>query len=85
MRSTKMFLATVAALGLSAMPVVAQAAPAAAASKLSVAKSVRADTASKGSNLAGVGILPAVLAAAIVIGGIVIAVDGDDDDTPDSN
>lgn len=81
MRSMKL-LATAAAMSLSTVSVAAPAVSATSpAAKLSVAKTVRADTKSKGSQLAGAGIVPLVLAAAIVAGGIYIAVDDDDSDS----
>lgn len=66
--------AAVAALSMTAAP--ALAAPANPAASLSVSKSVRASSPSAKSNkLAGSSIVPAVLALAIVAGGIYIAVD----------
>ena len=66
-----------AALAMTATP--ALAAPANAAAPLSVSQSVRASSPSAKSNkLAGSSIVPAVLALAIVAGGVIIAV-GDDD------
>jgi hypothetical protein len=63
-----------AAVSMTAAP--ALAAPANPAGSLSVAKSVRASSPSAKSNrLAGGAIVPAVLALAVVAGGIVIAVD----------
>ncbi|MEO5493273.1 MAG: hypothetical protein ABIR08_04520 [Sphingomonas sp.] len=62
------------ALSLVATPVLANP-----AASLSVAKSVRASSPSAKSNkLAGSSIIPAVLALAIVAGGIYIAVDDND-------
>ncbi len=79
-------LSGLAASALVLAPVAASAAPAGSpASKLSVAKSVRAGTpTNKTDRLAGGGVLPAVLAAAIVAGGIYLVVD-DNDDNSDSN
>lgn len=63
-----------AALSMTAAP--ALAAPANPAASLSVSKSVRAASPSGKSNkLAGSSLIPAVLALAIVAGGIYIAVD----------
>lgn len=63
-----------AALAMTATPVLA--APANPASSLSVANSVRASSPSaKANKLAGNAIIPAVLALAIVAGGVIIAVD----------
>jgi len=62
----------------------AVAAPANPAASLSVAKSVRATSASgKKNELAGGGVIVAVLAAAAVVAGIVIVADSDDNS--DSN
>lgn len=79
-------LSGLAASALVLAPVSASAATAAApASKLSVANSARAGSATKNTDrLAGAGILPAILAAAIVAGGIYLVVDDNDDDS-DSN
>ena len=71
-------LAALAAVSMVAMPTVAIA-QSAAASKLSVASSVRASADEGDENLAGGGLVIAALAAAAVIAGIVIASDGDDD------
>ncbi|MEZ0495221.1 hypothetical protein ACAX61_02850 [Sphingomonas sp. IW22] len=74
-------LATAAMVSATAAPAIA----ADSASKLSVAKTVRASTASEEANKAvGTGAIVGVVAAAAVIGGIIIATDGDDDDS-DSN
>ncbi|MBN8815143.1 MAG: hypothetical protein J0J06_06820 [Sphingomonas sp.] len=63
----------VAALSMTAAP--ALAAPANPAASLSVGKSVRASSPSAKSNkLGGSAIVPAVLALAIVAGGVIIAV-----------
>ncbi len=65
-----------AALSMTATP--ALAAPANPAAALSVGKSVRASSLSAKSNkLAGGAIVPAVLALAIVAGGVIIAVSDD--------
>lgn len=80
----KSLIAAGCAVTLSASPVLA--APAAnSASSLSVSKAVRASTPSgKKSDLAAPGaIVGLILAAAVVAGGVIIAVDGDDDS--DSN
>jgi hypothetical protein len=74
----KSLAAAAAALSIAATP--ALAAPANPAASLSVAKSVRASAPSGKSNkLAGSSIIPAVLALAIVAGGIYIAVDDNND------
>ncbi len=74
------FLTAIAASALVATPVAANAAQ--NASALSVAKSVRASAPSKGGQkLAGGGIVFALLAAAIVAGGVYIAVDDNDSDS----
>ena len=76
--------AAAAVLTLAGTP--ALAAPSAnSAASLSVAKSVRAGTPSKGKSLLAApgSIVALVLAAAIVAGGVIIAVDDDDDS--DSN
>lgn len=77
-------LAGLAASALVAAPVAA--APAASpASQLSIAKTARAGTSvKKGEHLAGGAILPAILALAVVAGGIYLVVDDNDDDS-DSN
>lgn len=79
-------LSGLAATALVAAPVAASAAPTqSAASKLSVSKSVRSGTASKDANgIAGASLLPALLGAAILAGGIYLVVDSNDDDA-DSN
>ena len=67
--------AAAAALSMIAAP--ALAAPANPAASLSVAKSVRASSPNAKSNkLAGSSIIPAVLALAIVAGGVYLAIDG---------
>jgi hypothetical protein len=78
----KTMTVAIAALSMSATP--ALAAPANPAAPLSVAKSVRASAPSGKSNkLAGSSIVPAVLALAIVAGGVIIAVsDGDKSKSP---
>ncbi|WP_296218336.1 hypothetical protein [uncultured Sphingomonas sp.] len=78
-------LSGLAASALVLAPISATAAPAASASKLSVASSARVGTATGKSDraVAGGGIIAAVLAAAIVVGGIVLIADNDDDS--DSN
>lgn len=80
------FLTAVAATALVAAPVSASAATAStAASKLSVAKSVRASSKASNSNeLAGIGIVPALLIAGVAAIGIIAIVKSDDDDA-DSN
>ena len=71
----------VATLSMTASP--ALAAPANPAGSLSVAKSVRASSPSAKSNkLAGSTIIPAVLALAIVAGGVIIAVDDNKSKSP---
>jgi len=77
MSTAKIVTALVSGFMLAATPAVAQVS---SASKLSVAKSVRAGSpAAESSNLAGGSVVIAVLAAAAIIAGIVIAADGDDD------
>jgi hypothetical protein len=76
------YLAALAATTLVAAPVVA--APANPATSLSVAKSVRASSAStKKNELAGGGIIVAILAVVAIGAGIYIIADSDDD--ADSN
>lgn len=80
MRFAKHIMA-VAAATMAVAPVMA--APANPASSLSVAKSVRAGTATaKDSDLAGGGIFVALIAAAAVIVGIIVV--AKEDDSPDS-
>ncbi|HTG37339.1 hypothetical protein [Sphingomonas sp.] len=75
-------LTTAAMVSMTAAPAIA----ADSASKLSVAKTVRASTVSEEGNKAvGTGAIVGVVAAAAIIGGIIIATDGDDDDDSDSN
>ncbi|MCW4463608.1 hypothetical protein OK349_18020 [Sphingomonas sp. BT-65] len=83
----KLLATTVAALSISASPVLAQAAkpaPAGAAKKLSLSNtgSVRASTAAGDSNQLTSAILIGVLATVAIIGGIIVLADNDDD--PDS-
>jgi hypothetical protein len=74
-----------AGLALVVAPVAASAAPANAASALSVSKSVRASTpTAKKSNLAGGSFIIIALAAVAVAGGLYLAIDGDDNNS-DSN
>ncbi|WP_085809400.1 hypothetical protein [Sphingomonas sp. TZW2008] len=79
------FLTSLSATALVLAPVAASAAPATSpAAKLSVAKSARAGTATaKADRLAGVSIVPAILGALIIAGGIYLIVDDNDDS--DSN
>ncbi|PCD01673.1 hypothetical protein COC42_16275 [Sphingomonas spermidinifaciens] len=73
-------LATAAMVSMTAAPAIA----ANSASKLSVAqaKTVRASSDSRDANKAvGSGVIIGVVAAAAVIGGIIIAADGDDSDS----
>ena len=82
----KSLIAAGCAMALTSTPVLA--APAAnSASSLSVAKAVRAAAPAKGkSQLAAPGaIVGLVLAAAVVAGGVIIAVDDGDDGDSDSN
>jgi hypothetical protein len=73
------FLPALAGSALVAAPVAASAQN---ASALSVANSVRAHSPAKASNkLAGGGIIFALLAAAIVAGGVYLAVDDSDSDS----
>ncbi len=79
----KMMTAAVAAMAMTATPVLA--APANPAASLSVAKSVRASTATtKNNELAGAGLFGIVIAAGIVAIGV-IAIVNDNDDDADSN
>lgn len=71
-------MAVFAAVSMVAMPTMAIAQPA-AASKLSVASSVRASADEGEEKLAGGGLVIAALAVAAIVAGIVIATDGDDD------
>lgn len=81
MKIAKLMLAAAAAT-MSVAPAIA--APANPAASLSVAKSVRAGSATaKDSEAVGGGIIVAVLAAAAVVVGIIIVADSDDDS--DSN
>lgn len=80
---SKSFAGSLAALAMIATPVAASAAPVNAASSLSVAKSVRASAPSgKKSELAGGGILAALIAAGVVAIGVVAIVQ---DNNSDSN
>jgi len=80
MSVSKIVTSAVMALSLVAVPTLAQAAP--AASKLSISAPARAGVATKKANKAiGGGIIIAILAAAAVIAGIVIAADGNDTPT----
>jgi hypothetical protein len=72
MSFSKIATAALTALSLVAVPTIASAAP--AASKLSVA-SARTSAPAKGNKALGGGVIIAVLAAAAVIAGIVIAAD----------
>ena len=81
MKIAKLMLAAAAA-SMTVAP--AMAAPANPAASLSVAKSVRAGSATaKDSQAVGGGVIVAVLAAAAVIAGIIIVADSDDNS--DSN
>ncbi|MEH3158461.1 MAG: hypothetical protein PGN08_05705 [Sphingomonas taxi] len=83
---TKTFAGSLAALALTAAPIAATpafAAQANPAASLSVAKSVRASAPTgKKSNLAGGGLLAALIAAGVVAIGVVAVVN---DDNSDSN
>ena len=79
MRLAKMMMA-VAACSLATTPVLA--APAASKLSVSASKSVRASTSAGKSNEAAGGFLIPLIAVVAIIGGIIIAVDGDDE--PDS-
>ncbi len=70
-------LAALAAASMIAMPTLAIAQP--AASKLSVASSVRASADEGDENLAGGGLVIAALAVAAIVAGVVVASDGDDE------
>jgi hypothetical protein len=78
---SKSFAGSLAALAMIAAPVAASAAPANPAASLSVAKSVRASApSSKRSELAGGGLLAALIVAGVVAIGVVAVVqDGDSD------
>lgn len=81
MGSAKMKMSKMLALGatLSMMAAPVLAADANPAAKLSVAKSVRANSpAGKKSELAGGGLIIAIIAAAAVVAGIIIIADNDD-------
>lgn len=69
-------LAALAAASMIAMPTMAIAQP--AASKLSVASSVRASADEGEEKLGGSGLIIAAVAVAAIIAGVVIASDGDD-------
>ena len=75
-----------AGLAMIAAPVAASAAPANSASSLSLSKSVRAGTATKGkSNLAeGASVIPLVIGAAVIAGVAYLVIDHEDDNS-DSN
>lgn len=76
------YFAAVAAASMAVAP--AMAAPANSAASLSVAKSVRAGTsAKKGEQLAGGGIIVAIIAVIAI--GVGIYIVADEDDSPDSN
>ena len=76
----KKYLAALAATALTAAPVVA--APANPAASLSLSKSVRTGaTAHKKSDLAGGGLLIAILASVAVVVGIVVVADGGNSDS----
>ncbi len=82
MRITKLATTTLAALSLVAVPTIVSAAP--AASKLSVTAPANARigaTTKRANKAIGGGIIIAVLAAAAVIAGIVIASDSNDSPT----
>jgi len=74
----KTILATAALLGLSAAPAVA--APANPASGLSVTARAASPSA-KPSKLAGAGLVPVLIGAAVLVGAIVLIADGDDSDS----
>ncbi|UZK70203.1 hypothetical protein OKW76_03880 [Sphingomonas sp. S1-29] len=77
-------LSGLAATALIATPVAASAASAAApAAKLSVAQARTGTAATKTNRQAGVSLFPALLAAAIIAGGVYLVVDSNDDS--DSN
>jgi len=78
---SKTFAGSLAALAMIAAPVAASAAPVNPAASLSVAKSVRASAPSaKKSELAGGGLLAALIVAGVVAIGVVAVVqDGDSD------
>jgi len=78
---SKSFAGSLAALAMIAAPVAASAAPVNPAASLSVAKSVRASApSSKKSELAGGGLLAAIIVAGVVAIGVVAVVqDGDSD------
>ena len=78
---SKSFAGSLAALAMIAAPVAASAAPVNPAASLSVAKSVRASApSSKKSELAGGGLLAALIVAGVVAIGVVAVVqDGDSD------
>jgi len=80
----KSSLAALAAMSLAASP--ALAATANPAASLSVAKTVRAgSTTGKSSELAGAGILAAIIGAGIVAIGVIAIVNDSNDDDSDSN
>lgn len=77
--SFRPLLTTLSGLAMATAPIAASANPSAS---LSVGAATRASAPAGESNLAGAPVLPLVLLAAIIAGGIYIAVD--DDDGPNS-
>jgi hypothetical protein len=89
---TSMFIKSLAmasaGLALIAAPVAASAAPANSASSLSLSKSVRAGTATKGKSklTEGASVVPFVIGAGIIAGVTYLVIDHEDkDDNSDSN
>ncbi|WP_133494963.1 hypothetical protein [Stakelama pacifica] len=84
MKIIRTFMVSGAVAGMLASSAAMAAAPSAQASVTKASSNVRASTKlNKKSDIAGSAIIPLVIAAGIVAGGVIVATD--DDDTPDSN